>query len=110
MKKRTPAVAYEEVSAWSLRVSCRIPVTPAVVSVPKSREPKWYVVTAWATSAIGFPAIPTRNSWPTRWASVIREKIRLGQEGAAAEGAAAEGAGGEDVTDAPTPPPHAEQA
>ena len=25
--------------------------------------------------------MPTRNNWPTRWATVIREKIRAGQEG-----------------------------
>ncbi len=74
MKNRTPAVAAGDVSAWMARLACRSAAAPAVLVPCHNREPKWYVRTAWATSAAGAPAIPTRNSWPTRWASLIRAK------------------------------------
>src|SRR6516164_4052426 len=52
---------------------------PAVLMPSNRREPKWYAPTARATSAVGAPAMPTRNSWPTRWASLIRRKTLTGQ-------------------------------
>ena len=73
--------------------------------------------------------MPTRNSWPTRWATVIREKTRAGQESVCGEGRDSgdrdgeewdhgEWDGGEDVLgdprsaadDPPEVRPHPEQA
>ena len=75
MASGMPAVALLVAFAWRLAVTALVEVTPEVDRPVRITEPTCRLVIADAVVELTPVAgVPTMNSWPTRWASLIRAK------------------------------------
>src|SRR5215469_9845485 len=79
MNIRTPA-SFAVPSACMCAVAAASAVTPSDVGTSSS-DPKWYCCSAAVVSGPAMSSVtPTRNSWPTRCASVSRPNTWAAQE------------------------------